>query len=171
MISFNLILYFSIASFIILILISIVYFKKKKIKSIETNIYSFVIVITLISLFLEILSGLVLNPELIQFRFFLKKLFMISIIIWETIILIYSLYISYSNADRLQKNKNIIITIASIILISTFFLILLGNLNANYDLNGKIINTYGLSQTIFSVTAIILIFCILTILLINIKKI
>ena len=48
--------YFSISSFIILIIFSIIFFKKEKIKNIETNIYGKMLILTMFGLFLEIIT-------------------------------------------------------------------------------------------------------------------
>ena len=69
-------LYFSICTLIILIAFVIDFFIKKKVQNIETKIYSVLIVVTIIGLFLEALTGIFYNIDLdtnlFIFRFFSK---------------------------------------------------------------------------------------------------
>ena len=86
-------LYFSICTLIILIAFVIDFFIKKKVQNIETKIYSVLIVVTIIGLFLEALTGIFYNIDLdtnlFIFRFFSKTV-LIYYIVWS---LVYAHYI------------------------------------------------------------------------------
>jgi signal transduction histidine kinase len=165
---YNSFIIFSLCGFIFLSIISVVYFSKKKMKSIENTLFSYILMLTLISLFLELLSAFIVDPSFESLRFLLKKFFMISVFSWTIIFFVYSLFIS--------SNKKIYISLYCkyslyIIYFIICFFILFSPLYANKDVNGKILNTYGLSQTIFTVFAFLLIVSVLFLLLINIKKV
>lgn len=165
----NSFIFFSIASFIFLAILAIVYFSKQKIKSTENTLFSIILINTLLNLVIEILSGVILNPNLQTLRFFLKKLFMSSVLTWTIIFLIYTITISWKKLDKEKVNKPLKITILTTYTIVVSFILTLP-LNANYDTNGKILNTYGLSQQLFIVSAFLTILLIFIILLINIKN-
>lgn len=86
-------LYFSICTLVILIAFVIDFFVKKKVQNIETKIYSVLIVVTIIGLFLEALTGIFYNvhidTNLFIFRFFSKTV-LIYYIVWS---LVYAHYI------------------------------------------------------------------------------
>ena len=161
----NSFIFFSIASFIFLAILAIVYFSKQKIKSTENTLFSIILINTLLNLVIEILSGVILNPNLQTLRFFLKKLFMSSVLTWTIIFLIYTITISWKKLDKEKVNKPLKITILTTYTIVVSFILTLP-LNANYDTNGKILNTYGLSQQLFIVSAFLTILLIFIILLI-----
>lgn len=165
----NSFIFFSIASFIFLAILAVVYFSKQKIKSTENTLFSIILINTLLNLVIEILSGVILNPNLQTLRFFLKKLFMSSVLTWTIIFLIYTITISWKKLDKEKVNKPLKITILTTYTIVVSFILTLP-LNANYDTNGKILNTYGLSQQLFIVSAFLTILLIFIILLINIKN-
>ena len=77
-------LYFSICTLIILIAFVIDFFIKKKVQNIETKIYSVLIVVTIIGLFLEALTGIFYNIDLdtnlFIFRFFSKTVLIYYIV-------------------------------------------------------------------------------------------
>lgn len=165
----NSFIFFSIASFIYLVILAIVYFSKQKIKSKENTLFSVLLVNILVSLFLEILSGLLIDPSIVGFRFLLKKVFMSSVFTWTLVFLVYTLTISSKDTNK----KNIstpLKTIFIVIYLIIVFLILISPLNANYDASGKIINTYGLSQKVFTTSAFLVVLTILAILIKNIKR-
>ena len=86
-------LYFSIISIIYNILISIVYFSKNRINTIENKIFSSIIIINFLELFFEILTIILKNMISV-------KLFMCFMITW---LLIFTIYVFIVSDDKIKK--------------------------------------------------------------------
>ena len=114
-------LYFSICTLIILIAFVIDFFIKKKVQNIETKIYSVLIVVTIIGLFLEALTGIFYNIDLdtnlFIFRFFSKTV-LIYYIVWSLVYAHYIICVCHFN----RKVIRILNIIAFISILLTYIL-------------------------------------------------
>ncbi len=96
------------------IMISIVYFSKKKIKNTENSIYSFMMIINVIGLLLELgccyfLYNMDVSPLYTIINTFINKLFVIYLLTWEFTFTVYIFFVSFQSKhtfyERIQKNK------------------------------------------------------------------
>lgn len=158
---------FPLCSLIFITLLAIAYFLKPRIKSMEINIYKWLIICNLIGLLLEI--GCYFAVDLVEKYHFLSiavlKLYVVYILVWSMIFNMYVYFVAKYNEhshdmDRIfKKLKNwtaIICTIASIILLKLPIKI--------YN-DGKLCYTYGpitnfLLLLLFIVVSTWIYFCI-----------
>jgi len=163
--------YFSISSFVYLIILSFVYFGKKKIKSFENRIYSIILVIILLCLFFEIGSAFIFDSRLLLIKVIAKKIFMCLLLTWGLIFLMYNVSISNGiTSFRQFLKKNLFLIPIYIVHVITIIIILVSKLNFKYSSTGMVLNTYGYGQTIFIMTMFLYCFIIFIILLINFKQ-
>ena len=96
------------------IMISIVYFSKKKIKNTENSIYSFMMIINVIGLLLELgccyfLYNMDVSPLYTIINTFINKLFVIYLLTWEFTFTVYIFFVSFQSKptfyELIQKNK------------------------------------------------------------------
>lgn len=146
---------FSIFSFVYILLMFFVYFSRKRIKTVENKIYSYLIIINLTGLILEITCTLFRTylPELNAVSMILLKLINVYFVIWPLIFAIYIYYV----IKKVKIDKSIII--ATILLLSLITLSL--PLSVALSEEGKTLYTYGASVTfVYSTGTVILTFCI-----------
>ena len=163
----NKIIYFSFASLAFITIIAIVYFRKKKLKTIEIKIFTKILILTILCLVFEILSAFPFMNSILWLKLFLKKLFLISMFLLVvnyfkyTIILIKGINYTFSKIEKIIINSvEIIVSLA----------ILVTSLHLNVGDDGVVINSYGLAQSIGSMASMGIIVIIMILLLINIKK-
>ena len=118
--------FFSICGFFCIVLLLIVFFGKKKIKSIETNIYGIMLVCSLIDILLVMLevSFGYMNLKTIPYGLlrFLNKVDMIYYILWPTLLFLYIFHITYKNKGKFIKVKKVSQIICIICVIIEFLL-------------------------------------------------
>lgn len=95
--------YLTLATFVYVSIIFVIFFKKEKIKSFENEIYSLLLVVTMSSLISEIILALGYSKNVLTMEI-LMRLFLIFCIIWCTILFIYLL--SLLNKKYLKKIKS-----------------------------------------------------------------
>lgn len=95
--------YLTLATFVYVSIIFVIFFKKEKIKSFENEIYSLLLVVTMSSLISEIILALGYSKNVLTMKI-LMRLFLIFCIIWCTILFIYLL--SLLNKKYLKKIKS-----------------------------------------------------------------
>lgn len=133
-------LIFQISSLVFLFLLTTIYFSKKRINTLETKIYSFLIVVDIIGVLLDITStSLALFDKENILLNLISKLYLIYLIVSSLIFVYYTIYISNSNIQNIKKRTIVFIILALIFSIITMILPLY-----NYSENG-IVYTYGLS--------------------------
>ena len=93
-------IFLSVAGLIYMVLLSIIFFRKKKIDTSEIRIYSILMVITLISLCTELSIPLLIKTEISFLINFAMKFYLVCILIWT---MFFTLYV-YSLSHR-KKNK------------------------------------------------------------------
>lgn len=160
-------LYFQIASLAYILLLVFIFFSKKRLKTVENKIYSYLIVINLIGVILDILSTYIaivdVNYPLLNI---ISKFYLMYLILFLLTFTAYALILSKNDIDeskryqRFVKIKNVIILVFVVLCLLILCLPL-----SNYSKDG-IVYTYGLCA---QVTYIIAFFCILIWLLCIIK--
>lgn len=114
-------LYFPISSLILNILLCIIFFSKQKIKNIDNNIYSIILIIGLIESFLMFMTNLFVCfyyiPENYIFFELLNKTLYSIYIIWITVLFIYIYKIGTNKSAKIINIISTIINICIIILI------------------------------------------------------
>ena len=114
-------LYFSICTFIILIVFCIDFFTRKKVNNVETKIYGVLIIVTMLGLFLESLTGIFYNVGLDQNAFYFKffsKAVLSYYIVWSLVFAHYIISVCHYN-KRFLDSLNIM-TIIFVILTFVF---------------------------------------------------
>lgn len=159
----------SFYNFIFVLMLTFIYFSKKRIVGIETKIYSFLIKTILTQVILGILTFLPnlfiesINPLYI---IIINKLYLISLCIWVSVLLLYVLYFTLFNNDKsYEKLKKIFIVINIIYIISVFMF------KINYKYIGDAFIIEGIPILITYSLAIIEIFLMTILSIINKKKI
>lgn len=164
----NSIVYLSFASLVYITIISIVYFRKRKIKTEEINLFSKILLLVLFCLIFEILSALPLVSKLLWLKIFLKDIFMILLATLFTNFLKYTIIlvkgINYEFPKLFELTRAIVLLILGLLIFAT-------PLYFNYDESGIVINTYGAGQRALSIFSMLIVFVIFIILLVNAKKI
>src|SRR5699024_2703407 len=123
---------FPICSLVFILLVSVVYFYKPRIKSIENSIYKWLVVSNIIGLILEILCYFAV--DLVTEHYFISivilKLYVVYIFVWSVIFNVYVFVVSHKNYDKKDNSLNIYfnkvkrITILASIIISIIMLML-----------------------------------------------
>lgn len=161
---------FSSLSIFYSILLTIVYFKKKRVNTIETKLYGAIMITNLIGLILAIscyycVKYMDLVPIL---NFIISKLYLVYLLTWITIFTIYIFTISY-NKSNLEKYYNKIFTIFIILLvietIFTFFLPL------HYVNSNGLVYSHGPSANLSYIVSIIYITMCFIVMIKNFKRI
>ena len=110
------------------ILICIIYFSKKRVKSLETNLYGNIIIVNIINLVLEILCyfTVIRIDKLLFITELTNRLFLLTIFLWQLLFTLYIYSISFKSRQELSlnfKKKKGIIYIIFWIVVSTLILI------------------------------------------------
>lgn len=159
----NPLMYFSLCCLLYTVILSGVYFTKEKIESEENKIFSKILIVNVILVLLEIVSS-VINNNLIV-KMIVKKFFLSAMLLWGILFIFYNLL--------LVKGKNIHFIKKVIFILYGFvvFAIFVFPIHFNMNEEGITLNTYGLSQTIFTTFFMLCGLVILFIILFNFKKI
>lgn len=162
-------LYFSIYGFFCMILVIILFFSKKRINSEETKIYGFMIISSFCDLVLvisELTIALYTKGNISNFIVILfNKLDFIHYIVWPTLLFLYVFYINYGDSNKYKKCKKIT-KILDVICIGIELLLPLTIIN-----NNNVMGVIGLAPTFVYMVAVLYLFAIIFISLLNIKKI
>ena len=94
--------YLTLASFVYVSIIFVIFFKKEKIKSFENNIYSLLLLVTICSLISEIILAVGYSANMLVMEL-LMRFFLLFCITWTTILFVYLL--SLLNKKKLKKIK------------------------------------------------------------------
>ena len=164
----NKIIYFSYASLAFVFIIAIVYFRKKKVNTIEIKLFTNILLLTIACLIFEIMSAFVFMNSIVWLKIFLKKLFLISMVLLVVNYLKYTIILIKGIDYKFSKIENIIFYSFQFIV---SLVILFSSLYLNIGSDGIVINSYGLAQSIASGTCMALIVLIVILLVMNVKKI
>ena len=164
----NKIIYFSYASLAFVFIIAIVYFRKKKVNTIEIKLFTNILLLTIACLIFEIMSAFAFMNSIVWLKIFLKKLFLISMVLLVVNYLKYTIILIKGIDYKFSKIENIIFYSFQFIV---SLVILFSSLYLNIGSDGIVINSYGLAQSIASGTCMALIVLIVILLVMNVKKI
>ena len=158
-------LYFLIISFIYLVLVMIIYFVKKKIKTKENKIFSILLVTSLIGIIIDFLSVYMAFNNIHTFIFrFINQLYLVYLLTWISLMTIYCIVISAKTNDTHILTKIIIILYIPMLI----FLLLYP---LDYTVNGNEFYTHGLSAKIMYMLSTIYVFIMIILLIKNLKDI
>ena len=111
-------MYFSISSFIILFILSVVFFGKERVNNNETKLYGIILIVTLMGLFLEIFTCIwyIYSPNLdsVFYKFF-SKLTSSYYMVWSSLFVMYLLNVC--NVDKKLYNYFLIVYCLCFVLI------------------------------------------------------
>lgn len=151
----------SIFSFIYIILVTLVYFSKGRIKNKENKIYTNILITSLIGIFLDSISGLLYlngyNSDSIFYQF-LTKLILLFYVVWDMMMLEYIIVISkqQEKVDKYLKITNILIFVFGTIMILSPLKIVSDGVNAHPEGFGILIMyAITLALTIIIIYALI----------------
>ena len=146
---------FSIFSFIYILLMMFVYFSRKRIKTIENKIYSYLIIINLVGLALEIVCTLIRTylPAMDEISVILLRLINVYFVVWP---LVFSIYIYYV-VKKVKIDKRIVVSLILILSVITFLL----PISVAFSEKGATLYTYGAGVTFVYLSGVgILTYCI-----------
>ncbi len=152
--------FFSISSFFYLLVFCISFFSKKKVNNIETKLYGYIILITLVGTLVDVLGFLLFKYNIDYNSFFYKSISKLMLLYFLSWITLFTYYIySISEKFLLKRNKFVI----SFLFILFSFLCLFLPLNYEVGYNMAIYpQGFGVTITYLYVTFFILIDIILT---------
>ena len=130
------------------IFIGIIYFNKKRIHNLETDLYGNIIIVNIINLIMEILCCItVSNLEKIPFLTeLINRLFLITIFLWQSLFTLYIYSISFKRKEEklnFHRKKGIAFVILWFIIVS-----LLLFLPLKYYHRNNIVYSYGMSANL-----------------------
>ena len=151
----------SIFSFIYIVLVTLVYFSKGRIKNKENMIYTNILITSLIGIFLDSISGLLYlngyNSDSVFYQF-LTKLILLFYVVWDMMMLEYIIVISkqQEKVDKYLKITNILIFVFGTIMILSPLKIVSDGVNAHPEGFGILIMyVITLALTIIIIYALI----------------
>ncbi len=155
-----------IASLAFILVIAITYFVKPRINSIETKIYSTLLVINVVGIIIDILSTfLALNNHVSIFLTIISKLYLVYII---TTAVLFAVYTSHLMDERkVKQQKYTRIGFIAIGIISTLLILALPLYNYS---QGDIVYTYGMSADVVKLVGFIMYPCMIIMILANFQK-
>lgn len=152
----------NIYAFLILVITSILFFKKERQKKIEDETYARLLIVTIFVLVSGIVLGMLIIPEFainsVLIALF-NKIYLVCLSLWITILTFYTLSISWLKAQYIEKTKKIFIVIA----IFNCFMILILPIDVN--ISSESTTALGLSvfytYLVFGIGFVFQIICIL----------
>ena len=120
-------LYFQIAAFLVLILITFTFFSKKRIQNLETEVYTYILIVSFFALALDII--IVLCAYLLEvgnYMMILNKFYFVTILIWVYLFASYIFNVSFDLKKinpKLHRNIKTIVTIVNILTVIIIFLL------------------------------------------------
>ena len=152
----------NIYAFLILVITSILFFKKERQKKIEDGTYARLLIVTIFVLVSGIVLGLLIIPEFainsVLIALF-NKVYLICLSLWITILTFYTLSISWLKAQHIERTKKIF----TIIMIFNCFMILILPIDVN--ISSGMATALGLSvfytYLVFGIGFVFQIVCIL----------
>lgn len=99
--------YFSVVSLIYIMLLTIVFFAKKRLNKKENKIYSLLIIINLVGVLIELVLAFVATVfgDFLILNEIFAKLYLIYLLTWLMVFIAYIFVISFSNNEKLKKVK------------------------------------------------------------------
>jgi len=101
----NQVIYFSICSLFYSLLLIIVFFSKKRLKSIENRIYIAIMLVNFLCIFLEI--SMIFTASVMEkvplLNTFIAKFYLVGLLLWLTVFTFYVFVISYKNNSKTEE--------------------------------------------------------------------
>lgn len=167
----NGIIFLTVSALFYTLINTIIFFKKKKINKIENKIYTYLLLVSIVSMVMEL--SITVTTNLAFFGTFIQKAFLAVLVVWLSLFLLYTFVITLfdfkkSESDNLKKYRLLfyILLFASIILISCIFIL---PIYFNSTEVGKY--TYGPSVDVVFKTAQVYTIIMSILLFLNFKKI
>lgn len=167
----NGIIFLTVSALFYTLINTIIFFKKKKINKIENKIYTYLLLVSIVSMVMEL--SITVTTNLGFFGTFIQKAFLAVLVVWLSLFLLYTFVITLfdfkkSESDNLKKYRLLfyILLFASIILISCIFIL---PIYFNSTEVGKY--TYGPSVDVVFKTAQVYTIIMSILLFLNFKKI
>ena len=161
-------------SLIYIVLLTIIYFSKKRITNIETKIYNKLLVVDIVGLFLEFaccmtVSGIV---DVDILKYIVNKSFLIFILSWVFLFSKYTIAVSFQNNSKLAVSINNKYNMFSklFFIIYLFFAAAILLLPISYYFDGVYVYSYGLSANFLFVATGIFVITTLICVFLNIKS-
>ncbi len=161
---------FSICNFIYISIFAIFYFSKKRIKSLDNKIYSYILISNFIGIFLDIfgyLSFKSFGPDFI-INIFISKTYLLYYFTWAFLFLIYVYIISFRKSAEEMLSKNKLFWFILFVISLIYIIILILPINIVY--NNNIAYTNGLSVYFVYILSFIMVALMSFCLIKNIKK-
>lgn len=166
-------IFFQFCSLFYIFALICLYFSRKRIKTEENKLYSWILICNFIGLILDILSifTIMYSEKIPIINFFISKGYLIYLLTWITIFTIYIFAISKNDYDNF-KYKNYILSVKkNILTIYVLFFVLIFILPLYYNLDSNSIYSYGPSANILYIYSGICIVLWVIVLLRNFKNI
>lgn len=115
---------FIVCTFIFTLMIAIIYFAKRHIDTIETKLYNYILVISIINIIIEftLCTNILLDVPLFSFyNLLINKLFLVTLFTWFTLFTIYIICVS----GTLEIKDKVLVRIILYYLVMVAFLVLL----------------------------------------------
>lgn len=147
-------IFLSLTSFIYILLLAIIYFSKEKVKTSENNIFTKLLIVSLLSLFSELYITIIPpNMEILLFRIALKA-YLILCVLWLSYFMEYVFIITRNNQNRVlinykneYKSTYLKFWIANVIIIGSVILLPISFYNENglkYSYGASVNLVFGL---------------------------
>lgn len=101
----------NIYALLIIVITSIIFFKKDRQKQIEDETYAKLLIITILVSVSGIFLGLMVNPEINMNEFMIiisNKIYLVFLSLWITTLTFYTFYISLSNKSKIESIKKVL---------------------------------------------------------------
>lgn len=147
---------FQILSFFYIFMLSLIYFLKKRINTIENKLFSALIIANFVGVLLDIIStSLALQQKTGFLLIMFSKFYLIYLLVWIGILTLYIFAISVKKDEyiNLVKNKFKLLLVAFIVIIVIIFCLPLYN-----HIDGNVVYTYGpaaISSYVFSTICVL----------------
>lgn len=166
-------LYFQISGFFSLMLIMIVYFSKKRLKSIETKIFSYLLIISFLALIFDIsiisIAYIYDYHEVLNLLWILNKFYLSTLLIW---VYLFTIYIFNVSVKEKSKTFKLFYNLKKIsIYLNILFVVIIFCLPITIYSENNIMFSYGISVDFLVIIAIAYVFLILLFTLSNIRNI
>ena len=143
----NYLMMLSIGSFFYILILTIIFFVRKKIENSETKIYTLLLITLLIEIILEILMRFIAPymENLLWLNIFVSKLFVFMSLFWFSIMTIYNANISLKN-DKGNNNYKVYKRMIKILLLVSLCIVLILPIEFHYETGKNYYSyTYGSS--------------------------
>ena len=162
--------YFTVASLAFLVLLMVIYFPKKKIKSLENKIYSIIIGSTLFASLVEVFSFILVTNGVDSYSYlylFTMKILFFGFLAWIYYFTVYIIVITLNSTNK-EINMQKLMQSSIIIFIVTLIVVLILPININ-EVNGMKIPA-GLAVNVIYIFAVLCIILMLVVFFKNIKN-